>query len=123
MLRLIKEQRIRLADHVKVNFKTATKRGGGSPKAWKHKMAVHWEWKYNPWKVQQTVREENLKKKLVWLKKSNSYRDIHNDGKCNDKNDVKVSDKGSLGGEGGEEEADEGDAARVGDGQGEQAEK
>ena len=64
-----------------------------------------------------------LKKKLVWLKKSNSYRDIHNDGKCNDKNDVKVSEKGSLGGEGGEEEADEGDAARVGDGQGEQAEK
>ena len=40
-LRLMNAQRIRLADHVKVNFKTATKRGGGSPKAWKHKMAVH----------------------------------------------------------------------------------
>ena len=59
----------------------------------------------------------------MWLKKSNSYRDIHNDGKCKDKNDVKVSEQGSLVGEGGEEEADEGDAAEVGGGQGEQAKK
>ena len=56
-------------------------------------------------------------------KKINSYRDIHLDGKCNDKNDVKVSEKGSLGGEGGEEEADEGDAAEVRGGQAEQAKK
>ena len=56
-------------------------------------------------------------------KKSNSYRNIHNAGKCKDKNDVKESEEVSVGGEGGEEEADEGDAAEVGGGQGEQAEK
>ena len=36
---------------------------------------------------------------------------------------MKVSEKVSLGGEGGEGEADEGDAAEVGGGQGEQAKK
>ena len=46
-------------------------------------------------------------------KKINSYRDIHKDGKCKDKSDVKECEEGSLGGEGGEEEADEGDAAGV----------
>ena len=57
------------------------------------------------------------------VKKINSYRDIHLDGKCNDKNDVKESEQVSVGGEGGEEEADEGDAAEVGGGQGEKAKK
>ena len=41
MLRLMKEHRTRLIIQTKLNFKTATRRGGGSPKAWKHKMAVH----------------------------------------------------------------------------------
>ena len=41
MLRLMKEYRTRLAIHATLNFKTATTRGGGSPKAWKHKTAVH----------------------------------------------------------------------------------
>ena len=41
MLRLIKEHRTRLAIHIKMNFNSATTRGGGSPKAWKHRMAVH----------------------------------------------------------------------------------
>ena len=54
---------------------------------------------------------------------SNSYPDIHNAGKWKDKNYVKVGEEVSVGGEGGEEEADEGDAVRDGDGQGEQAEK
>ena len=54
-------------------------------------------------------------------KKINSYRDIHKDGKCKDKNSVKESEQVSVGGEGGEEEADEGDAAEVGGEQGEQA--
>ena len=54
---------------------------------------------------------------------SNSYRDIHNAGICKDKNDVKECEEVSVGGEGGEEEADEGDAAEVGGGQGEQAKK
>ena len=46
MLRLIKEHWIRPPIHINMNFEIATTRGGGSPKAWKHKMAVHWEWKY-----------------------------------------------------------------------------
>ena len=41
MLRLMNELRARLAIHNKVNFKTATTRGGGWPKDWKHRMAVH----------------------------------------------------------------------------------
>ena len=41
MLRLIKEHRTRLPIHNKLNFKAATKRGGGCPKAWKHKTAEH----------------------------------------------------------------------------------
>ena len=41
MLRLMKEHRTRLAVQVKPNFKTAFTRGGGSPKAWKYKTAVH----------------------------------------------------------------------------------
>ena len=41
MLRLIKEHRTRLAIHAILNLKTATTRGGGSPKAWKHKTAGH----------------------------------------------------------------------------------
>ena len=40
-LRLIREHRTRLAIHPKVNFKAADTRGGGSPKAWKHRMAEH----------------------------------------------------------------------------------
>ena len=53
----------------------------------------------------------------------NSYPDIHNAGKCKDKNYVKEGEESSVGGEGGEEEADEGDAAEVGGGQREQAKK
>ena len=49
------------------------------------------------------------------LKKSSPYCDIHNAGKGEDENRVKESEKVSLGGEGGHEEADEGDAADVGD--------
>ena len=41
MLRLMKEHRARLAVHIRVNFKNATRGGGGRPKAWKHKTAVH----------------------------------------------------------------------------------
>ena len=41
MLRLMKEQRTRWIIHIKLNFKATTTRGGGCPKAWKHKMAVH----------------------------------------------------------------------------------
>ena len=41
MLRLIKEHRTRLPIHNKLNLKNATTRGGGCPKAWKHKMAKH----------------------------------------------------------------------------------
>ena len=40
-LRLMKEHRTRLIIQTKLNFRTATRRGGGSPKAWKHKMAAH----------------------------------------------------------------------------------
>ena len=54
---------------------------------------------------------------------NNSYRNIHNAGESEDKNQLKESEEVSLGGEGGEEEADEGDAGDVGDGQGEKAEK
>ena len=55
--------------------------------------------------------------------KRNSHCNIHNAGKGEDKKCVKESEEVSVGGEGGEEEADEGDAAEVGGGQGEQAEK
>ena len=41
MLRLMKEHRRRLAIHTKLNLKAATTRGGGCPKAWKHKKAEH----------------------------------------------------------------------------------
>ena len=41
MLRLMKEHETRLAIHNKLNFKAATTRGGGCPKAWKQIMAVH----------------------------------------------------------------------------------
>ena len=41
MLRLMKEHRTRLANQAKKKFKAATTRGGGSPKAWKYKRAVH----------------------------------------------------------------------------------
>ena len=54
---------------------------------------------------------------------NNSYRDIHNDGKYKDKNCAKVCQQCSVGGEGGHEEADEGDAAEVGGEQGEQVKK
>ena len=40
-LRLMKEHRTRVAIHIRLNLKTATKRGGGYPKAWMHKMAEH----------------------------------------------------------------------------------
>ena len=55
---------------------------------------------------------------FLWYgyKKSNSHHDIHNGGKCRDKSDVKEGKQVSLGGEGGEEEADEGEAAGVGGG-------
>ena len=41
MLRLIKEHRTRLARHIILKLKTATTRGGGCPKACKHRMVVH----------------------------------------------------------------------------------
>ena len=53
----------------------------------------------------------------------NYHRNVHNAGHGKDKNCVKEGEEISLGGEGGHEEANEGDAARVGDGQGEQAKK
>ena len=60
----------------------------------------------------------------MWRKKlSNYYWNIHKDGRWNDKKCVKESEEVSLVGEGGHEEADEGDAAEVGGGQGEQAKK
>ena len=40
-LRLIREHRTRLANHTKLNLKTATRRGGGSPKASKQRIAIH----------------------------------------------------------------------------------
>ena len=40
-LRLMKEHRTRLTIHIKLNLKIATTRGGGSPKASKHKTAEH----------------------------------------------------------------------------------
>ena len=39
MLRLMKEHRTRLAIHIRLNFRAATTRGGGCPKAWKQRMA------------------------------------------------------------------------------------
>ena len=56
-------------------------------------------------------------------KLSKSYRNIYSAGKCKDKHSVKKDYEVSLSGEGGEGEADEGDAAEVGGGQGEQAKK
>ena len=41
MLRLMKEQLTRVVIHITLNFKTATIKGGGRPKASKHKMSVH----------------------------------------------------------------------------------
>ena len=41
MLRLMKQQLTRVVIHIKLNFKTATIKGGGRPKASKHTMAVH----------------------------------------------------------------------------------
>ena len=41
MLRPTKEHWTRLIKHIKLNFKAATTRGDGSPKAWTKKMAVH----------------------------------------------------------------------------------
>ena len=41
MLRLMKQQLTRVVIHIKLNFKTATMKGGGRPKASKHTMAVH----------------------------------------------------------------------------------
>ena len=63
-------------------------------------------------KLQETGSHLNA---FFWYdyKLSKSYRNIHNAGKCKDKHSVKVSEKVSLSGEGGEEEADEGDAAGV----------
>ena len=52
-----------------------------------------------------------------------TYWNIHNAGKCKNKKYVKEGEEVSLGGEGGEEEADEGDAAEVWGGQAEQAKK
>ena len=43
------------------------------------------------------------------------YRDIHIGGEDKDENDIKEGEEVSLCGEGGEEVADEGDAADVGD--------
>ena len=40
-LRLMKEHRTRLPIHIRLNFKAATTRGGGCPKAWKHRTAIH----------------------------------------------------------------------------------
>ena len=52
-----------------------------------------------------------------------SYHDIHHSGQGQNKDGVKEEEEVSLVGEGGPEEAAEGDAAEVGDGQGEQGEK
>ena len=41
MLRLMKEHRTRLAIHIKLRLKTGTTKGGGCPKACKHRMTVH----------------------------------------------------------------------------------
>ena len=41
MLRLMNAHFARWTIHITMNFKTATTRGGGCPKASKHKMAVH----------------------------------------------------------------------------------
>ena len=41
MLRLMKEQLTSVVIHITLNFKTAAIKGGGRPKASKHKMAVH----------------------------------------------------------------------------------
>ena len=60
---------------------------------------------------------------FLWYGLSNSDRVIHNAGKYKDKNCVKEGEEVSVGGEGGEEEADEGDAAEVGREHGEQAKK
>ena len=60
---------------------------------------------------------------FLWHGLSNSYQDIHNAGKCKDKNCAKESEEVSLGGEGGHEEADQGDAADVGGEQGEQGQE
>ena len=45
MLRLMNELCTRVAIHIKLNLKTPARRGGGCPKASKHKMAVHWKCK------------------------------------------------------------------------------
>ena len=52
-----------------------------------------------------------------------SYHDVHHCGQTEDKDGVKEEEEVSLVREGGPEEAAEGDAAEVGDGQGEQGEK
>ena len=46
----------------------------------------------------------------------NSHRNIHNAGQGKDKSRVEKSEQVSLGGEGGHEEADKGNAAQVGAG-------
>ena len=43
MLRLMKEDWTRLTIHIRLIFKAANTRGGGSPKAWTHKLAAHWK--------------------------------------------------------------------------------
>ena len=50
-----------------------------------------------------------------------SHHDIHHTGEANDENGVEEGEEIPLAGQGGHEEAGEGDAAEVGDGQGEQA--
>ena len=52
-----------------------------------------------------------------------SYHHIHHHGQTDNKDGVKEEEEVSLVREGGPEEAAEGDAAEVGDGQGEQGEK
>ena len=70
------------------------------------------------------TRLSNLPKLCEFILPEDSpYRDIHCAGYGDDKNSVKGCDQVFLAGEGGQEEAEEGDAAEVGDGQGEQAEQ
>ena len=51
-----------------------------------------------------------------------SYQDIHKTGEAEDEDSVEEEEEVSLVGKGRREEAAEGDAAEVGDGQGEQGE-
>ena len=52
-----------------------------------------------------------------------SHHNIHHTGQAADQDSVKEGEEVPLGGDGGPEEAGEGDAAEIGDGQGEEGEQ